>query len=86
MTRYLLAIATLLHITTAKTSYCYQSSIAENGWTYCTKMGFGLGKIAEIKTLISSDLDSTPESLEILVLTEKEWTKVHEIKKDKVTC
>ena len=60
-------------------------------WTVCTKMAFGLGKYAEVSNLnyyitsYATD-DSNFDSLELLVLNDDNWSKVHEIGHDKASC
>lgn len=60
-------------------------------WIYCTKMAFGLGKQAEIVHLnyfVTSYAteQSNYDNLELFVLNEENWSKVHEIGRDKASC
>lgn len=75
----------------AKFASCYPDFTGRDNWAFCTKMAFGLHKEAEVTNLnyfvtgYATD-QSDFSSLELLVLNDDNWSKVHEIGHDKATC
>jgi len=70
---------------TSKTVYCLDESLEERNWSYCAKMAFAAGATAEISYMYTSSAD-TSKTLSMFILTDREWTSVHELYQDQVLC
>ena len=75
----------------AKYASCYPDFGSRDRWTFCTKMAFGLGKYAEVTHLNYfitnyATEESNYDTLELLVLNDDNWSKVHEVGHDNASC
>jgi hypothetical protein len=89
--RKITLLLVLMRIALSKFASCYPDFGKRDRWTFCTKMAFGLGKYAEVSNLNYyitnyATEESKFDSLELLVLNDDNWSKVHEVGHDNATC